>query len=41
MLTRREVLRRIAACGAADVPIVNYGLLLAKAAGVEVMKCVI
>jgi [FeFe] hydrogenase H-cluster maturation GTPase HydF len=36
MLSRREVLRRIAACGAASVPIVNYGLLLAKAAGVVI-----
>ena len=36
MLTRREVLRRIAASNAANVPIVNYGLLLAKAAGVNV-----
>ena len=32
MLTRREVLRRIGVCRAAGVPIVNYGMLLAKAA---------
>ncbi len=36
MLTRREVLRRIAACQAAGVPIVNYGLLLARASGLDV-----
>ena len=41
MLTRREVLRRIDVCRAADVPIVNYGLLLGTAAGVEVSKCAI
>ena len=35
MLTRREVLRRIAACRAAGVPIVNYGLLLAAANGLR------
>ena len=35
MLTRREVLRRIDACRAAGVPIVNYGLLLAKANGLK------
>lgn len=35
MLTRREVLRRIAACQAAGVPIVNYGLLLAAANGLR------
>ncbi len=34
MLTRRVVLSRIAACKAAGVPIVNYGILLATAAGV-------
>ena len=33
MLTRREVMRRIDICRAADVPIVNYGLLLAAANG--------
>ena len=41
MLTRREVLRRIDVCRAADVPVVNYGLLLGTAAGVEVSKCAI
>lgn len=33
MLTRREVMRRIAAARAAGVPIVNYGVLLAAAGG--------
>ena len=33
MLTRREVLRRIAASKAAGIPIVNYGILLAAASG--------
>ena len=33
MLTRREVLRRIAVCKEAGVPIVNYGMLLAAANG--------
>ena len=36
MLTRREVLRRIGDCRTAGVPIVNYGLLLAEAAGLRV-----
>ena len=36
MLTRKEVLRRIEIAKAAHVPIVNYGLLLAKANGIEV-----
>ena len=40
MLTRREVLRRIALAREAGIPIVNYGMLLATAAGVEVEKCV-
>lgn len=40
MLTRREMLRRIALAREARVPIVNYGMLLARAAGVEVEKCV-
>ena len=38
MLTRREVLRRIGIAQEAGIPIVNYGLLLAKASGVEVKK---
>ena len=38
MLTRREVLRRIALAQAAGVPIVNYGMLLAKAAGLPVER---
>lgn len=36
MLTRREVLRRIALCESAGVPSVNYGMLLAAAAGIKV-----
>lgn len=36
MLTRREVLRRIALCESAGVPVVNYGMLLAAAAGIKV-----
>lgn len=40
MLTRREVLRRISLAREAGIPIVNYGMLLAKAAGVEIEKCV-
>ena len=36
MLTRREVLRRIAAAKAAGIPIVNYGILLAAASGLDV-----
>ena len=39
MLTRREVLRRIGLAKAAGIPIVNYGMVLALAAGVEVEKC--
>ena len=35
MLTRREVMRRIALCEEAGVPIVNYGMLLAAANGLE------
>jgi len=35
MLTRREMLRRIAVAQAADVPIVNYGLVLAAANGLK------
>jgi len=40
MLTRREVLRRIARAKAAGVPIVNYGMVLAQAAGVDIERCV-
>ena len=36
MLTRREMLRRIALAKEAGVPIVNYGLLLAQASGIDV-----
>ena len=39
MLTRREVLRRIALARAAGVPIVNYGMVLACVAGVDVDRC--
>ena len=35
MLTRREVMRRITLCKEAGVPIVNYGMLLAAANGLE------
>jgi len=34
MLTRREVLRRIGIAQEAEIPVVNYGMLLAAAAGV-------
>ena len=40
MLTRREVLRRIGLAREAGVPIVNYGMVLALAAGVDLEKCV-
>ena len=36
MLTRREMLRRIALAKEAGIPIVNYGLLLAMASGIDV-----
>lgn len=36
MLTRRVMLSRIAECRASDVPVVNYGILLSAAAGVEI-----
>ena len=36
MLTRREMLRRIELAKAAGIPIVNYGLVLAKAGGLKV-----
>lgn len=35
MLTRREVMRKISLCKEAGVPIVNYGMLLAAANGLE------
>ena len=35
MLTRREVLRRIEQARAAGIPVVNYGMVLAKAAGLD------
>jgi [FeFe] hydrogenase H-cluster maturation GTPase HydF len=35
MLSRREMRRRIADCAAAGVPIVNYGVLIAKLRGVD------
>ena len=40
MLTRREVLRRIALAKEAGIPIVNYGMVLALAAGVDLDRCV-
>ena len=40
MLTRREVLRRIGLAREAGVPIVNYGMVLALAAGVDLDRCV-
>ena len=40
MLTRREVLRRIGLAREAGVPIVNYGMVLALAAGVDLERCV-
>ena len=36
MLTRREVLRRIALAKEFGIPIVNYGLVLAMASGIEI-----
>ena len=38
MLTRREMLRRIAQAKEAGVPIVNYGLVLARANGIDVQS---
>jgi len=38
MLTRREVLRRIGLAQDAGVPIVNYGMLLAAANGIDVRR---
>lgn len=35
MLTRREMLRRIALAKEANIPIVNYGLVLAQAGGID------
>ena len=40
MLTRREMLRRIGLAKEAGVPIVNYGLLLAAASGIDVGRLV-
>ena len=40
MLTRRELLRRIGLARSAGVPIVNYGLVLAAANGIEIEKIV-
>ncbi len=36
MLTRREVLRRIGVAKDSGIPIVNYGILLAAAAGIDI-----
>ena len=41
MLTRREMLRRIARTKEAGVPIVNYGLLLAQASGIDIESLVV
>lgn len=38
MLTRREVQERIAACRRANVPIVNYGMVLAAASGIRLVS---
>jgi [FeFe] hydrogenase H-cluster maturation GTPase HydF len=40
MLTRREVMRRIDEAREAGVPVVNYGMILAKAAGLDVSRIV-
>ena len=40
MLTRREMLRRIAQAKEAGVPIVNYGLVLAQANGIDVQPLI-
>ena len=40
MLTRREVLRRIALAKEAGVPIVNYGLVLAQASGIDIQSLI-
>ena len=40
MLTRREMLRRIARTKEAGVPIVNYGLVLAMANGIDVQSLI-
>jgi hypothetical protein len=40
MLARREVMRRIEQAQAAGVPVVNYGMVLAKAAGLDVQRMV-
>ena len=40
MLTRREMLRRIALAKEASVPIVNYGLVLAMANGIDVQSLI-
>jgi len=41
MLTRREVMRRIEICRATGVPIANYGLVLARANGIDVKELVV
>ena len=40
MLTRREMLRRIALAKEANVPIVNYGLVLAQANGIDIQSLI-
>ena len=41
MQTRREMLRRIGLAREAGIPIVNYGILLAAANGIDVEKVVV
>ena len=40
MLTRREMLRRIDLAKGAGVPIVNYGLVLAQANGIDIKSLI-
>ena len=40
MLTRREMLRRIALAKEVGVPIVNYGLVLAQASGIDIQSLI-
>lgn len=40
MQTRREIMRRIALSREAGLPIVNYGILLAAANGIDVASVV-
>ena len=40
MLTRREMLRRIALAKEAGIPVVNYGLVLARANGIDIQSLI-